>query len=219
MRAEDSAPPPRRRFFTAGLRALIEGAEQAGRSLGEKVASGLGGPGGAFAAADRTRPPAPAPLLRPPGALAEVDFAATCRRSGECVAACPVQALQPLRAGDPARRGTPHLVPSLRACVVCDDLACMKACPSGALTLVPRTAIKIGLAVVQHRDCARERGDACRECIDRCPIGSTALGLDAAGRVEVRAAGCVGCGVCELYCPVVPRAITIRPLAEAAAAR
>ncbi|MBM4015771.1 MAG: 4Fe-4S dicluster domain-containing protein [Planctomycetes bacterium] len=209
-RAENSAPPPRRRFFTAGLRALLEGAETMSRSVRDRLplAAGL----------LLRRPSAPtnaaAPPLRPPGALPEAEFVATCERSGHCVAACPVQALVALRSADPRRDGTPQLIPSQRACVLCDDLSCMKACPSGALSLVPRAAIRIGLAVVHHDDCRRSVGEPCRECIDRCPLQAEAISLDAQGRVAVRADGCTGCGVCELYCPTAPRAITVLPLAQ-----
>jgi len=206
--ANDSAPTPRRRFFAAGLKALFDSVDGASRSLRERLPD-------ARAALHRLRTTLHEPLLRPPGALPEVDFAATCERSGHCIAACPVHALVPLRSSDPARSGTPYLVPSRQACVVCDDLSCMKACPSGALELVAKEAIRIGLAQVHFDDCRRSAGEPCRECVDRCPLGSAAIGLDAHGRVEVRAAGCTGCGVCELYCPTTPRAITVLPLAPA----
>ena len=206
--ANDSAPPPRRRFFAAGLKALFDSVDGASRSLRDAFP-------GARGALHRLRTTVHEPLLRPPGALPEVEFAATCERSGQCVAACPVHALVPLRSSEPARSGTPYLVPSRQACVVCDDLSCMKACPSGALVLVAKEAIRIGLAQVHHDDCLRSAGGPCRECVDRCPLGSAALGLDARGRVEVRAAGCTGCGVCELFCPTTPRAITVLPLAPA----
>jgi ferredoxin-type protein NapG len=199
------SPPPRRRFFSAGLRALLDGIDEAARSMRN-----------ALPALRTDRFPVPhaaaTPLLRPPGAQEEATFASTCERSGACVSACPVHAIQILRSGDPTRDGTPYLVPSQRACVVCDSLACMKACPSGALTLVPKHAIRIGLAVVDHAQCRRSFGEPCRECIDRCPLGADAIGLDDRGRVAVKEPGCVGCGVCEQYCPTTPRAITIIPV-------
>ncbi|MBL8843478.1 MAG: 4Fe-4S dicluster domain-containing protein [Planctomycetes bacterium] len=202
--AENPAPSPRRRFFRAGLKALFEGVEHASASLHDVLPRAKRALAGVPTRASES-------LLRPPGALAEATFATTCQRSGECIAACPVHALRPLRSSDPLRDATPYLVPSQRACVVCEDLACMKACPSGALTLVPKEAIRIGLAEVHHGDCRRSFGEPCRECVDRCPLGSAAIGLDERGRVEVRQPGCIGCGVCEYYCPTAPRAITIQP--------
>jgi ferredoxin-type protein NapG len=187
----------RRRFFRVGLKAIFDRVDDTTRRIQgalPKVGAKLSG-----------KTPPPRPRLRPPGALREVEFAATCERSGRCVAACPVQALRP------SSDGTPHLVPSQRACVVCDDLSCMKACPSGALVLVPKEAIRIGLAEVDPTLCVRSRGEDCRACVDLCPLGSRAIVLDARGRVEVKSPGCVGCGVCELHCPTTPRAITIRP--------
>ncbi len=204
-------PPPRRRFFTAGLKALLRGVEDASKSVRQVWPTSQ-----SFLAGRRVVSRSiTAPLLRPPGALSEATFATTCERSGHCITACPVKAIRPLRSADPTRDGTPYIIPSHQACVLCDDLACMKACPSGALTLVPKEQIRIGLARVDHGRCSRSSGEPCRECVDRCPIGSSAIGLDDRGRVEVRAAGCTGCGVCELYCPTSPRAITILPLASA----
>jgi MauM/NapG family ferredoxin protein len=194
--------PVRRRFFARGARILLDGLDEVARAL-RRAALTTGGPAVASG-----------PVLRPPGALPEAEFASTCERSGRCVEVCPVRAITPLRSADPARDGTPMLVPSLRACVVCDDLSCMKACPSGALRLVPRESIRIGLAAVDHERCVRSTGEPCRECVDRCPLGPAAIAIDARGRIAVRDPGCVGCGVCELYCPSRPRAITIRSLAS-----
>jgi ferredoxin-type protein NapG len=194
-------PPSRRRFFAAGLKALFDRVDEASDRVRHLLPNAAGKP------ATRARP-----LLRPPGALPEATFKETCERSGKCVAACPVQAIQLLRSAERELDGTPHLVPSQRACVVCDDLSCMKACPTGALSFVPREQIAIGFAVVDHQRCLRGFGESCRECVDRCPLAATAIGLDERGRVQVRA-GCVGCGVCELYCPTTPRSITIEPRA------
>lgn len=200
-----SSPPPRRRFFRQGLKALLDSIDETARSMRDVLPAFHPG------RSALVHTPAAAPL-RPPGALDEATFASTCERSGACVAACPVHAIQILRSADAARDGTPYLVPSQRACVVCDSLACMKACPSGALTLVPKHAIRIGLAAVDHAHCRRSFGEPCRECVDKCPLGADAIGLDERGRVVVKEPGCVGCGVCEQYCPTTPRAITILPV-------
>ncbi len=54
--------------------------------------------------------------LRPPGALAERDFAAACIKCGQCVQACPYDTLRLARAEDSVPIGTPHLVPRELPC-------------------------------------------------------------------------------------------------------
>jgi MauM/NapG family ferredoxin protein len=150
--------------------------------------------------------------LRPPGALPEKEFLDTCYRCGNCVDVCPARAIRTTSSDDLERAGTPYIDPDLAACVVCDELACMKACPSGALKLVDRPqAIRIGLAIVNHDRCVRSTGEDCTLCIEKCPFGTEAIDLDKDGRIEVKSPGCVGCGVCQFYCPPTPKAIRIDP--------
>jgi ferredoxin-type protein NapG len=117
-----------------------------------------------------------------------------------------------MAAEDPEQTGTPYIDPDLAACVVCEELACMKACPSGALKLVaePRQ-IEMGLARVDQAICVRSQGRECTLCVDKCPIGSEALDLDERQRVRIKSAGCVGCGACQFYCPTVPKAVVVDP--------
>ncbi len=145
--------------------------------------------------------------LRPPGAAGPLVFEALCSRCGHCVAACPAKCI----AIDPAiGEGAPHILPRLSPCVVCDDLSCMKVCPTGALELVPRAQIRMGRAVVDFSQCLRDHEQDCRLCVNACPFGEAALGVDAGSRIEVRSA-CTGCGVCEHYCPTEPASIWIQP--------
>lgn len=88
----------------------------------------------------------------------------------------------------------------------------MKVCPTGALQSVPRHLINIGVAELRRDVCLRTDGEDCRICVEKCPIGEEAILIPAdGGDVEVKEDGCIGCGVCEMYCPTVPRAIVVKP--------
>jgi ferredoxin-type protein NapG len=194
---ERQPPHDRRHFFRSSLARLLgPAAEYVEQRLPIKI-------------------PVTASLLRPPGALPEYEFLETCFRCGSCADRCPAQAIQRLESRDDQLTGTPYLLLDEKACVVCDDLACMRFCPSQALRLVERSAIRIGLAEVDHARCERSRDGDCTICVDACPIGETAIRIDADGRVAVvdpreAGAGCVGCGVCQERCPVRPiRAIRV----------
>jgi ferredoxin-type protein NapG len=160
------------------------------------------------------------PLLRPPGALPETAFLDTCHRCGRCAEACPASAIALIASMDDRIDGTPHVVPSHQACVICDDLSCMKVCPSGALRLCAAHEIRMGLAVVDHETCLRSDGEDCTICVEQCPIGTDAIHVDDSGAVVVidptaTGRGCTGCGVCEQQCPTRPtRAIFVQPTAR-----
>jgi ferredoxin-type protein NapG len=96
------------------------------------------------------------------------------------------------------------------ACVICENLSCMYHCPSGAILPVPREQINMGLAVWHDHLCVRHNGTECTICVDKCPIGATAIRLSE-GRIEVLSPGCTGCGVCQHECPTTPKSITITP--------
>ena len=151
-------------------------------------------------------------VLRPPGAIPEQNFLQTCYRCGNCVDVCPAKAIRTMDAADVERVGTPFIDPDLAACVVCDELACMKACPSGALRPVASvSAIRMGLARWLGTECLRTRGQDCRICLEKCPIGGQAIRIGQAGAIEVMAAGCVGCGTCQFFCPTQPKALVVDP--------
>jgi len=187
----------------------IDAAEQAGASIVDRVTD-------AFAesqAPSHPPPVSPSRFLRPPGALPAEAFADTCSRCGDCVRACPAQCIV---LDETVAGGLPHIVARKSPCVVCDDLSCMKGCPTGALQLVGDVSyIDMGMAVMNFERCLRSEShgrlrEDCTVCIDQCPIEEVAIGLDDAGRVEVRD-GCIGCGVCERVCPTQPASITVEP--------
>jgi len=153
------------------------------------------------------------PLLRPPGAAPEEEFLSLCCGIGACAESCPVDAIQLRpRADDPTARA-PIIVPNDAACVVCEELACMNACPSGALTPVLREAIRIGHARVDVETCLAWAGidQNCDYCVDRCPLGAAAIDMEKTvhGKGPLVKEGCIGCGVCEYFCPAQPAAIRV----------
>ncbi|HJW24738.1 MAG TPA: 4Fe-4S dicluster domain-containing protein [Rhodocyclaceae bacterium] len=73
--------------------------------------------------------------LRPPGALDEDDFLASCIKCGQCVQVCPVQAIHLADITDGFGLGVPYIDAREQACdFSCDAVQCVLACPTGALT-------------------------------------------------------------------------------------
>ena len=73
-----------------------------------------------------------AQALRPPGALAEHDFLGACVRCGLCVRDCPYDTLKLGRLGEGVASGTPYFEARQVPCEMCEDIPCVKACPTGA---------------------------------------------------------------------------------------
>jgi MauM/NapG family ferredoxin protein len=198
---EDMPPQDRRGFFTAGLARLLGPVAE---YLEKKLPPQL--------LIVRRRP-------RPPGAIPEKEFLDTCYRCGSCADTCPVNAIVLIRDEPDDGAGSPYIEADRQACVMCDELSCMKVCPSGALKPVDRFEIRMGLAKVDYGLCLRSKGQPCTECVTRCPLGATAIKLDDRGHVRVIAPtgaagrGCTGCGVCQQHCPTIgKRAIRVEPL-------
>ncbi len=76
-----------------------------------------------------------APRLRPPGALDEQQYLASCIKCGQCVQVCPVEAIALADIFDGQGQGAAYIDAREQACdFSCDGLQCVLACPTGALT-------------------------------------------------------------------------------------
>ena len=197
----------RRRFFREGLRELLKPIaetiaplEEAARQLGDLEHS---------VARAQVKSLAREAWLRPPGALPEQQFRDTCSRCGVCVQVCPAQCIKIDSTGAKGA-GVPYIEPDSMPCVVCDSLACMNQCPSGALSPIPLADIDMGTAVWRESTCVRSKGEDCTICIDHCPVGEVAIALRD-GKVVVFEQGCIGCGVCQHDCPTSPKSIVVVP--------
>lgn len=220
--------------------------------------------------------------LRPPGALDEKDFLASCIKCGQCVQVCPVQAIKLADLVDGVGVGTPMIDAREQACdFSCDAVQCILACPTGSLTYHKPAFLpvrdgaqlsakpillakekdaeptlnlneRIGVArLVRPEAClaiqgkgfkGQTRGPAfkgrmrymdvdrwkpipiadhpydlseCDLCVRECPIKGaisieTVFAPDGSKRKSpVVHEACVGCGVCEMVCPVEPTAISV----------
>jgi len=191
--------------------------------------------------------------LRPPGAIDEPDFLASCIKCGQCVQVCPVEAIKLADLDDAMGVGVPYIEARVQACdFSCDVVQCVLACPTGSLshTIVKKEEVRMGLARVASPDkCLASQGlgfkgqargadfkgllryakidrwnpipvrehpydlDLCDLCVRQCPIEKaiSLQSIDTEGKrkVPVIHEACVGCGVCEMICPVEPSVIVV----------
>lgn len=164
---------------------------------------------------------APPELVRPPGAVPEIDFLSACIRCGACMKACPTNTLQPLglEAGLAAFFSPKALARRGPCDPVCN--ACGHVCPTGAIrALLPEEKIwaKIGTAqILRHRCLAWEFDRNCLVCDEVCPYDAISLQKVEGMATQVPFVDetrCSGCGFCEFHCPVQNQsAIEVSPMA------
>ncbi len=166
----------------------------------------------------------PAQAIRPPGALAGEAFLGACIRCGLCVRDCPYDTLRLARLGEEVATGTPYFVAREVPCEMCEDIPCVKACPTGALDhgLTDIDDARMGLAVlVDQETCIAFQGLRCEVCFNVCPVRGKAITLEMqhnprSGRHAlfipvVHSDACTGCGKCEQACVMEEAAIKVMP--------
>lgn len=219
--------PERREFLVKSI-----------KSLGLAAAGGLVWSG--FIREGRSAPL----VLRPPGAVPEKEFIASCIKCGMCAEACPYDTLMLAEPGSGRPVGTPYFVPRDTPCYMCKDIPCVPACPTGSLDISLVSSIgkdggshlnvnlaRMGLAVVDQETCIAYAGIQCDACYRVCPLidraitveylRNTRTGKHAIGAPVVRNEFCTGCGLCEKACVtkkasifVLPRDIAMGELGE-----
>jgi len=111
---------------------------------------------------------------------------------------------------------------------MCEDIPCVKACPTGALdhSLVDITKARMGLAVlIDHESCLNWLGMRCDVCYRVCPLIDKAITLEPQRNPRtgkhtmfipvVHSDACTGCGKCEKACVLEVSAIKVLPAALA----
>ena len=166
----------------------------------------------------------PASAIRPPGAIDADRFLGACIRCGLCVRDCPFDVLRLSQLGEHVPLGTPYFVAREKPCEMCEDIPCVKACPTGALdhSLENIDDARMGLAaVIDQENCLAYRGLRCEVCFNVCPLRSKAITLDLRHNPRsgkhamfvpvVHSGSCTGCGKCERACVLEEAAIKVFP--------
>ncbi|MFO1376608.1 MAG: ferredoxin-type protein NapG [Steroidobacteraceae bacterium] len=192
------------------------------------MACGVGVAAGGLALYAKQARALPPGLLRPPGALPEAEFQGACIRCGLCVRDCPYDILELARPEQPLATGTPYFVARQLPCEMCEDIPCVKACPTGALdhSLTDIKRARMGLAVlIDHETCLNWLGMRCDVCYRDCPLLDEAITLEPQHNPRtgkhtlfipvVHSDACTGCGKCEKSCVLETAAIKVLPAAVA----
>ncbi|MFT5465811.1 MAG: ferredoxin-type protein NapG [Verrucomicrobiales bacterium] len=147
------------------------------------------------------------PFLRPPGALEdEDDFLSSCERCHACADACPHDVIRQFGPAFGKMEGTPFIDPASQPCRWCEDMPCVNACPSGALSLNENGATAPVAKVKLNLDrCLNTEGILCDTCAWRCPDHLKAIRI-VDRKPIVDTSSCSGCGMCLFYCDAEPTA-------------
>ena len=160
-------------------------------------------------------------IIRPPGAIEEEMFLATCIRCQACTHICASTGgcLQPsLTESGLQGVWSPAVMPRIVYCEYNCTL-CGQVCPTSAIQKLPladKQKLVIGRAIFNKDTCIPWREHTnCLVCEEHCPLPDKAIKFDVRkvqdSHGEIKAVKfpyvvpelCIGCGICENKCPVV----------------
>lgn len=162
-------------------------------------------------------------LIRPPGSVPEDEFIGTCIRCGECMKVCPTNAIKPTMLEAGLEGLWSPVVNTQRGYCDYECNMCTQVCPTEAirpLSLEEKQQVKIGLAHIDKSRCLPYAyARPCLVCFNQCPgrptraismVETTVLNSQGA-RVKIQiphvnAETCIGCGICQIKCPVSDQA-------------
>jgi ferredoxin-type protein NapG len=141
-----------------------------------------------------------------------------------CVRDCPYNILELARPESPIATGTPYFTARSGPCEMCEDIPCVKACPTGALDhrLTDINQSRMGLAVLSDQEtCLNFLGLRCDVCYRVCPVIDKAITLELRPNTRtgrhtmfiptVHSEHCTGCGKCENACVTEEASIKVLP--------
>ncbi|MGH2305832.1 ferredoxin-type protein NapG [Campylobacter taeniopygiae] len=163
--------------------------------------------------------------LLPPGAENKERFLSKCIRCGLCIKACPWDTLKLADLLDEPKTGTPFFKAREIPCHLCEDIPCIKECPTDALDKKHLDqgieSLKMGVAVVDSSACIAFWGLQCDACQRACPLIDKALKLEYKRNERTAKHAflipvvdndvCVGCGICEKVCVTQTPSIRVLP--------
>lgn len=204
---DEKQPISRRQLLRGGfLRKVVEAATEPVAAAAEAMEGAMGAMEGSVRPA---RAPIALPMHRPPGAIDEASFMSGCTRCGDCIEACPVDAIVLAPARFRQAAGTPMIDPYNSPCVMCEGTPCIAACEPGVLG---SGDLKMAKASILGHACLAYQGSFCTVCSERCPVAGAIE--DEGGRPRIVEEVCTGCGVCQYVCPAPSNAVLLMPLME-----
>lgn len=148
-------------------------------------------------------------LLRPPGALEESDFLASCIKCGQCIQVCPFGSISLLDLSGGINTATPYIDPVKRGCYLCDLFPCILCCPSGALDdeVQKIDQVHMGVAyVTEPKNCLNYKNiKVSKENVDRIKAHGDRTELEKELNEKLTAQVGKDCELCLEVCRVEPR--------------